>query len=72
MTNPSEPIARPSSDRILTITLGAVAFALALQTLQLSGRPAAPTAAATTPPASAAAAPLPSSVQNLPNMVGGC
>ena len=72
MAHAIETTTQPTQDRILTITLGAVALALALQTLQLSGRPAAPTAAAVTAPASAAAAPLPSSIQNLPNMVGGC
>ena len=72
MSNGIEPAVRPAQDRILTITLGAVALALALQTLQLSGRPAASTAAAAPASVSAPAAPLPSSIQNLPNMVGGC
>lgn len=72
------PAAKPGETRWLTVALIAVTAFLGIQTVQLvslrRSLAAEPAASAVLPSGAAAptAAPLPSSLQNLPNMVGGC
>lgn len=72
------PAVRFRETRWLTVALIAVTAFLGIQTVQLvslrRSLAAAPAASAVLPSSAAApgVAPLPSSLQNLPNMVGGC